>query len=121
MINSSEQEDRKAERKKQEERARAVSAARKRNREEELRKLHQLATEVGKLMGGKARSTVAGNAWMFIDLSENHELSLYREGDQINIRGRVNGVSYALNVSPRLAPADIVKAIKRKSGIQVDS
>ena len=62
---------------------------------------------------------------MFVDLSENHELSLYREGDQINIRGRVNrgrvnGVSYALIVSPRLAPADIVKAIKRKSGIHVD-
>jgi hypothetical protein len=115
MINSSEQEDRKAERKKQEERARAVSAARKRNREEELRKLHLLATEVGRLMGGKARSAVAGNAWMFIDLSATHELSFYREGDQINIRGRVNGVSYALNVSPRLAPADIVKSINKKS------
>jgi hypothetical protein len=44
-------EDRKAERKKQEDRARAVSAARKRNREEELRKLHLLATEVAVLMG----------------------------------------------------------------------
>jgi hypothetical protein len=52
---------------------------------------------------------------MFVDLSENHELSFYREGDQINIRERVNGVSYALIVSPRLPPADIVKAISRKS------
>jgi hypothetical protein len=41
-------------------------------------------------------------------------LSFYREGDQVNITGRVNGVYYALNVSPRLAPSDIVKAINRK-------
>jgi hypothetical protein len=114
MINSNE-EDRKAERKKQEERTRSVSEARKRNREEELRKLHLLATEVAVLMGGKARAAAAGDAWMLVDLSENHELSFYREGDQINIRGRVNGVSYALNVAPRLAAADIVKAINRKS------
>jgi hypothetical protein len=115
MTNSSEQEERKAERKKQDDRARAVSAARKRNREEELRQLHLLATEVAVLLGGKTRSAVAGNAWMFVDLGENHELSFYREGDLINIRGRVNGVSYALNVSPLLPPADIVKAIIRKS------
>ena len=51
MNNSSEQEDRKAQRKKQEERARAVSEARKRNREEELRKLYLLAVEVAVLMG----------------------------------------------------------------------
>jgi len=114
-MNPSGEQDRKAERKKQEDRARAVSAARKRNREEELRKLHLLATEVAVLMGGKARSAAAGNAWIFVDLSENHELSFYREGDQVDIRGRVNGVSYALNVSLRLAPADIVKAISRKS------
>jgi hypothetical protein len=113
MMNSSEPEDRKAERKQQEERARAVSAARKRTREEELRKLHLLATEVGLLMGGKARSAAAGNAWMFVDLGENHQVSFYREGDQITIRGRVNGVSYALDVSPRLAPTDIVKAINK--------
>jgi hypothetical protein len=119
MINSNEQEDRKAERKKQDEHARAVSAARKHDREEELRRLHLLATEVGLLMGGKARSAAAGNAWMIVDLSANHELSFYREGDQINIRGRVNGVSYALNVSPRLAPADIVKAINRKSAAKI--
>jgi hypothetical protein len=114
MVNSSE-EDLKAKRKKQEERTRSGSEARKRNREEELRKLHLLATEVAVLMGGKARAAAAGNAWMFVDLSENHELSFYREGDQINLRGRANGVSYALNVSPHLPPADIVKAIKRKS------
>ena len=53
MINSSEQQDRKAERKKQEDRARAVSAARKRTREEELKQLHLLATEVAVLMGGR--------------------------------------------------------------------
>jgi len=116
MVQFSEQEDRrKAERKKQEERARALSAARKRNREEELRKLHLLATEVAVLMGRKARSAAAGNAWMFVDLGENHELSFYREGDQLNIRGRVNGVSYVLNVSPRLPPADSVRSINRKS------
>ena len=114
QMMSNEQEDRKAERKKQEERAQAMSAARKRNREEELRKLHLLATEVGALMGGKARSTEAGNAWMFVDLGEHHQVSFYREGDQINIRGRVSGVSYTLDVSPRLAPADIAKAINRK-------
>ena len=115
MIKSNEQEDGKAQRKKQEEHARAVSAAQKRNREEELRKLHLLATEVGVLMGGKVRPAALGNAWMFVDLGENHELSFYREGDQVNITGRVNGVYYALNVSPRLAPSDIVKAINRKS------
>ena len=115
MMNSNELKDRQAERKKQDERARAISAARKRNREEELRQLHLLATEVGVLMGGKARAAAAGNAWMFVDLGENHQLSFYREGDQIDIRGRVNGVSYALNVSSRLPPADIVKSINRKS------
>jgi hypothetical protein len=115
MINSSIQEDRKAERKKQEEHARALSAARKRNREEELRHLHLLATEVGVLLGGKTRSSTAANAWMFVDLGENHELSFYHQGDLINIRGCVNGASYALNVSPQLPPADIVKAISRKS------
>ena len=115
MMNSNEQEDRKAARKKQEERARAVSAARKHDREEELRKLHLLATEVGVLLGGKTRSSVAANAWMFVDLGENHELSFYHQGDLINIRARVDGLSYALNVSPHLPPAVIVKAIKRKS------
>ena len=92
-----------------------MSAVRKRNREQEPRKLHLLATEMGLLMGGKARSTALGNAWMFVDLGENHQLSFYREGDQINIRGRVNGVSYALDVSPRLPSTDIVKAINRKA------
>jgi|SRR5271156_3959240 len=115
MINSSEQEDRKAEREKQEEHARAVSAARKRNREEELRHLHLLATELGVLLGGKTRSSAAADAWMFIDLGENHELSLYHQGDLINIRGRIDGLSYTLNVSPHLPPAAFVKAINRKS------
>ncbi len=114
MINSSEQQDRKAERKKQEDRARAVSAARKRTREEELKQLHLLATEVAGLIGGQARAAAAGNAWMFVDVSDNHELSFYREAGQISIRGRANGVPYALTVLPRLPAADIVKAIKRK-------
>ena len=61
-----------------------------------------------------ASSLICGSLTRFV-ASENHELSFYREGDLINIRGRVHGVSYALNVSPRLAPADIVKAISRKS------
>jgi hypothetical protein len=52
---------------------------------------------------------------MFVDLGENHELSFYHQGDLINIRGRVDGLSYTLNVSPHLPSADIVKAIKRKS------
>jgi hypothetical protein len=115
MMKSNELEDRKAERKKQDEHARAVSATRKRNREEELRKLHLLATEVAVLMRGKARAAAVGNAWMFVDLGEHHQVSFYREGDQITIRGRVNGVSYSLNVSPRLSSADIVKAINKKS------
>ena len=113
MINSSQQKDRRAERNKQEERARAVSAARKRTREEELRQLHALATEVAVLMGGAARAAAAGNAWMFIDVGENHELSFYREGDRIDIRGHIDGVAYALNVSPRLTPDGVVKAIRR--------
>ncbi len=114
MINSTEQEDRKAQRKKQEERARAASEARKRTRQEELRRLYQLATEVAKLMGGTVRTPAAGDAWMYIDVGDRHELSFYRDGDQINIRGRRDGVVYALDVSPRLALADIVRAINRK-------
>src|SRR5579883_3355482 len=113
MINSTEQRDRKAERKRQEDRARAVSASRKQTREQELRKLHLLATEVAGLMGGGARPPAAGNAWMFIDLSKSHEVSFYREGDQISIRGRVDGVRYALNVANKLSPAEIAKAIIR--------
>ena len=109
-----EQQDRRAERKKQEELGRAVVAARKRIREEELRQLHVLASEVAALFGGTARAPVAGNAWMFVDLSESHELSFYREGDQINIRGRVDGQRYALNVSPRVSSADVVKAINSR-------
>jgi hypothetical protein len=113
MITSN--EDRQAERKKQAEHFRAVSATRKRNREEELRHLHLLATEVGVLLGGTTRSSAAADAWMFVDLGENHELSFYHQGDLINIRGRVDGLPYTLNVSPHLPSADIVKAIKRKS------
>ncbi len=113
MINSSEQEDRKSQRKKQEERARSISSARKRTREEELRRLHVLATEVAGLMGGAVRTPAPGNAWMFIDVGEKHEVSFYRDGDQIDIRGRIEGKTYSFNVSPRLAPADIVKAITR--------
>lgn len=115
MINSNEQQDRKAQRKKQEDRARAVSAARKQGREQELRKLHLLASEVAVLMGGRARPAAEGNAWMFIDLGKGHEVSFYREGDQISIRGRLDGVPYAVNVGSKLSPADIVKAIVRKS------
>jgi hypothetical protein len=66
------------------------------------------------LIGGTARAPVAGNAWMFVDLSESHELSFYREGDQINIRGRVDGERYALNVSSRVSSADVVKAINKR-------
>jgi len=113
MNNSSEQQDRKAKRERQEERARAVSAARKRTRQEELRQLYLLATEVAALMGGAVRVAAESDAWIFVDLSENHELSFYREGDQMNIRGRVDGVRYALNVARGLSPADIVKAINR--------
>ncbi len=114
MVNSGDQEDRKAQRKKQEERARSISSVRKRTREEELRRLHLLATEVAGLMGGAVRTPAPGNAWMFIDVGEKQELSFYREGDQIDIRGRIEGKTYSLNVSPRLAPADIVKAIAKK-------
>ena len=109
-----EQQDRRAERKKQEERSRAVVAARKRVREEQLRQLHLLASEVAALIRGTVRAPVAGNAWMFVDLSESHELSFYREGDQINIRGRVDGERYALNVSPHVSSADVVKAINKR-------
>jgi len=51
---------------------------------------------------------------MFVDLSESHELSFYREGDQIDIRGRIDGERYALNVSPRVSSADVVKAINKR-------
>ena len=107
-------QERRAERKKQEERGRAVVAARKRIREEELRQLHLLANEVAALIGGTARAPVAGNAWVFVDLSKSHELSFYREGDQINIRGRADGERYALNVSPRASSADVVEAINKR-------
>jgi hypothetical protein len=115
MINSIEQEDQKAERKKQEERARTASAARKETREKELKALHALATQVAALIGGAARPALEGNAWMFIDVGENHKLSFYRERDQIDIRGNVDGVRYSLILSQRLAPAEIAKAINRKS------
>ena len=114
-----EQQDRRAERKKQEERGRAVVAARKRIREEQLKQLHLLASEVATLIGGTARAPVAGNAWMFVDLSESHELSFYREGDQINIRGRVDGERYSLNVSSRVSSADVVKAINKSSSHRI--
>ena len=52
---------------------------------------------------------------MFIDVGENHELSFYRERDQIDIRGNMDGVRYSLIVSLRLPPAEIAKAINRKS------
>jgi len=52
---------------------------------------------------------------MFIDVGENHELSFYRERDQIDIRGNMDGVRYSLILSQRLAPAEIAKAINRKS------
>ncbi len=109
-----EQQDRRAARKKREEHGRAVVAARKRIREEQLRQLHLLASEVATLIGGTARASVAGNAWMFVDLSETHELSFYREGDQINIRGCVDGERYALNLSLRVSSADVAKAINRR-------
>ena len=115
MINSSQQKDRRVESNRQAERASEASEARKRTREEELRQLHVLATEVAALMGGVARAAAAGNAWMLIDVGENHELSFYREGDNINIRGRIDRVAYALNVSPRLTPDGIVKAIRRST------
>lgn len=115
MIKSNEKPDRNAEHKRQEDHARAASSARKQTREEEIRKLHLLATEVAELMTGEARPAAAGNAWMFIDLSKSHEVSFYREGGQISIRGRVDGVPYAVNVASKLSPADIVKAIVRKS------
>jgi len=110
-----EPKDRRAERKKDEERRRALVAAQNRIREEELRQLHLLASEVAGLIGGNVRSPVAGNAWLFVDLSEGHELSFYREGDQISIGGRDGDHRYALKVSARASSADVVKAIK-KSG-----
>ena len=65
-----EQKDRRAERKKDEERRRTLVAAQNRIREEELCQLHLLASEVAGLIGGTARSPVAGNAWLFVDLCE---------------------------------------------------
>ena len=115
MINSIEPQDRKAERKKKEERARTALAARKQTREKELKALHALATQLAALIGGAARPPAEGNAWMFIDVGENHKLSFYRERDQIDIRGNIDGVRYSLIVSQRLAPAEIAKAINRKS------
>ena len=108
-----EQKDRRADRKKAEERRRALVATQNRIREDELRQLHLLASEVAGLIGGTVRSPVAGNAWLFVDLSEGHELSFYREGDQLSIRGRVDDQRYALNVSARASSADVAKAIKK--------
>jgi hypothetical protein len=50
---------------------------------------------------------------MVIDLSEEHELCFYRDGDQIIIRGRDAGKCYELNVSFRLSAMDIVKSIQK--------
>ena len=108
-----EQKDRQAGRKKDEERRRTLVAAQNRIREEELRQLHVLASEVAGLIGGTVRSPVAGNAWLFVDLGEGQELSFYREGDQISITGRVDDQRYALNVSARASSGDVVKAIKK--------
>jgi hypothetical protein len=58
-----EQKDRRAERKKDEERRRTLVAAQNRIREEELSQLHLLASEVAGLIGGTARS-LSGDASM---------------------------------------------------------
>jgi hypothetical protein len=115
MNNSAKLQDRRVARNRQEERARAARAAQKLSRDEERGQLHLLAAEVAALMGGEARTPAAGDAWMFVDLRKNHEVSFYREGDQINIRGRLDGVRYALDIARGLSPAEIVKAINRKS------
>ena len=86
---------------------------RKRTRAEELRRLQILASEIAPLIGGIARPTSDNHSWIFIDLSEEHELSFYRDGDQIMIRGRDAGKCYELNVSPRLSAMDIVKSIQK--------
>lgn len=90
-------------------------AAQKLSRDEERGQLYLLAAEVAALMGGEARTPAAGDAWMFVDLRKNHEVSFYREGDKINIRGRLDGVRYALDIARGLSPAEIVKAINTKS------
>ena len=72
-----------------------------------------MASEIAPLVGGVARAASVNHSWIFIDLSEEHELSFYRDGDQIIIRGRDAGKCYELNVSPRLSAMDIVKSIQK--------
>ncbi|MGO9058056.1 MAG: hypothetical protein ACLQU2_11835 [Candidatus Binataceae bacterium] len=62
-----------------------------------------MASEIAPLIGGIARAASDNHSWIFIDLSEEHELSFYRDGDQIMIRGRDAGKCYELNVSPSLS------------------
>ena len=104
---------RRAERIKGERLAKDRAEARKRTRAEELRRLQILASEIAPLIGGIARTPAVNHSWIFIDLSEEHELSFYRDRDLIMIRGRDAGKCYELNVSPRLSAMDIVKRIQK--------
>jgi len=103
---------RRAERIKGERLAEDRAEARKRTRREEIRRLQILASEIAPLIGG-TRAASDNHSWIFIDLSEQHELSFYRDGDQIMIRGHDAGKWYELNVSPRLSAMDIVKSIQK--------
>jgi hypothetical protein len=87
--------------------------ARKRTRGEEIRRLQVLASEIAPLIGGMVRAASDNHSWIFIDFSEEHEMSFYRDGDQIMIRGRDAGKCYELNVSSRLSAMDIVKRIQK--------
>jgi len=104
---------RRAERIKGEQLAKDRAKARKRTRGEEIRRLQILASEIAPLIGGIARAASDNHSWIFIDLSEEHELSFYRDGGQIMIRGRDAGKCYELNVSPHLSAMDIVKSIRK--------
>jgi ferredoxin len=115
MINSNEQKDRKEERKKQEERAPRRYGGPEAKQGRGTQQVTSARNRGGRMVGGKGAVGGCGQCMDVCRSRRKSPIELYREGDQINIRGRVNGVSYALDVSPRLPPADIVKAINRKA------
>jgi hypothetical protein len=104
---------RRAERIKGEQLTKDRAEARKRTRGAEIRRLQILASEIAPLIGGIVRAASDNHSWIFIDLSGEHELSFYRDGDQIMIPGRDAGKCYEVNVSPRLSAMDIVKSIQK--------
>ena len=100
---------------KQERNIAAMRMAREAAREQQLVQLYALACQIAELSGGKVQPTEPSHAWKVVQLNESHQISLYREGDLINIRGREGAKKYELNVSCRLQPTEVIKSIQKTS------